>query len=273
MTYLAPIPYKEALQSRAIRTALPTTGSSARLQRLPAAVLNRAVFSAKTNNAWYVSRIADVGDRLLQATASGRQLNKAYAMQALREALAQIGYHPGTAGIEPRSIQDFASDARIGLIADMSRDQAAGYGQALAGQDPVLLSAFPCQELYRQRDSRVKRPWPRIWSNAAGRTFGGRMIARKDDPIWVNISRFGNPYPPFDYNSGMWVRDVSRKLALSLGVPGLEQPVKPTVPDYNAGLRASASARHRDLLRQLLEDFGDLVSIDPKGTLIFKAQA
>jgi hypothetical protein len=29
-----------------------------------------------------------------------------------------------------------------------------------------------------------------------------RMIARKDSPIWEALSRFGTPYPPFDFNSG-----------------------------------------------------------------------
>jgi hypothetical protein len=44
---------------------------------------------------------------------------------------------------------------------------------------------------------------------AGGQIFGGRMIALKSDPIWTAISAFGTPYPPFDYNSGMWVHGPS----------------------------------------------------------------
>ena len=35
------------------------------------------------------------------------------------------------------------------------------------------------------------------------------MVALKEDPVWTRISRFGQPWPPFDFNSGMGVEDVS----------------------------------------------------------------
>lgn len=44
------------------------------------------------------------------------------------------------------------------------------------------------------------------------------MVALKTSPIWVELSRFGYPYPPFDFNSGMWVRPVSDDDCEALGL-------------------------------------------------------
>ena len=56
------------------------------------------------------------------------------------------------------------------------------------------------------------------------------MIALKTDPIWTKISRFGHPWPPFDFNSGMGVRDVSRADAIRLGVIQAADP-PPKMPE------------------------------------------
>lgn len=36
------------------------------------------------------------------------------------------------------------------------------------------------------------------------------MIALKSDRVWTNFSRFGRPYPPSDFGSGMGVEDIDR---------------------------------------------------------------
>lgn len=80
-------------------------------------------------------------------------------------------------------------------------------------------------------------------------------------PVWTAISRFGRPYPPFDFGSGMGTRDVERDEAERLGViaPG-EQPGAED-PDYNADLAAGAkgylaSEPARAMLKQA---FGDQI--------------
>lgn len=81
------------------------------------------------------------------------------------------------------------------------------------------------------------------------------MIALKTDPIWVKISRFGQPYPPYDYGSGMGVVDVSRAEAERLGLisetasltpasvpyPDMTEARMPTLADM-PGLRAAITA-------------------------------
>ncbi|MBR0198127.1 MAG: hypothetical protein IJQ34_08330, partial [Kiritimatiellae bacterium] len=61
--------------------------------------------------------------------------------------------------------------------------------------------------------------WPKRWQKAGGKIFpGGRMIALKDDPVWVKLSVFDNPFPPFDWGSGMGLEDIGRKEAVKLGL-------------------------------------------------------
>ena len=54
--------------------------------------------------------------------------------------------------------------------------------------------------------------------NWEGVARGGQMVALKSSPIWVELSRSGYPYPPFDFNSGMWVRPVSDDDCEALGL-------------------------------------------------------
>lgn len=51
-----------------------------------------------------------------------------------------------------------------------------------------------------------------------GKIRGGRMVALKSAPVWTNLSRFGRPYPPFDYGSGMGMEDIGREEAVELGL-------------------------------------------------------
>jgi hypothetical protein len=268
MITATPVPFQQALDALTVKSVLPTSASSRALEQLPAELARRATFSARTNSAWYVSKIADVTESLTAGLSRAQGgMSKPQAMQALRDALKQLGYHPGTAGIEPRSIQDFSSDRRLKLIVDTNVSLAQGYGHHTAGQDPVVLDAFPCQELVREVQSRLQRPWPTIWERAGGRIYSGRMVALKNDPVWVNISRFGLPYPPFDFNSGMGVRDITRREALALGVDGLDQPQTPEPMSLASDLSASPAQRHSDLHAGLLQQLRDIARIDAQGVL------
>jgi hypothetical protein len=66
------------------------------------------------------------------------------------------------------------------------------------------------------------------------------MIARKDSPIWEALSRFGTPYPPFDFNSGMWTKDVSREEAVGFGILGEWDRVVPQERGFEADLKEAA---------------------------------
>lgn len=58
------------------------------------------------------------------------------------------------------------------------------------------------------------------------------MVALVDDPIWARISRWGDPFPPFDYNSGMKLFKVSRANAIRLGLlPKPESAARKAKPE------------------------------------------
>ena len=61
---------------------------------------------------------------------------------------------------------------------------------------------------------------PGRWTEAGGRIFSGRMIALKNDPVWLRISDFGHPHPPFAFGSGMDMVDISRIDAVRLELTG-----------------------------------------------------
>src|SRR5690606_30698537 len=126
-----------------------------------------------------------------------------------------------------RDLTNFFSDGRRELQVRMNVELMQGQGKWIADQDPDLLDEMPAQELVRFESREVPREWQERWTRAGGRLFGGRMIALKNDGIWERISRFGHPYPPFDFNSGMGVEDVTREEAMELGLIDLNTRVQP----------------------------------------------
>lgn len=243
--------FREAMLAREARRVMPTDMSSAEIARLGAAVTERAVISAWTLSRVYLEaaerQIRDIlnprtEERPLTTEAQRRGepefftagTNKAASRLELKKVWEALGYE-APAGKEG-TIEDLASDQRIDLVIQTNVDMARGYGQWRQGQSEEVLDLWPCAELFRAEEREKKRDWVARWEAAAvevGDTdalkglSAGRMVARKDSPIWEALSRFGTPYPPFDFNSGMWTRDVSREEAVNLGVIGEWDRVMP----------------------------------------------
>ena len=223
MLFSSPIPFAEAIQSQAVKRLMPTSAGTAELKQLGPEILARARFSAQTTNVGYLAKMDNLLTTLVSPASQDREagpvLDASAVRLALKQHLAATGYAPKDG--ESGGLKDLSSDRRLNLIIDTNIKMAHGYGNYAQMQDPDLLDVWPCQELIRVEDRDKKRNWEGmtgIWRSAGGQSFGGKMIARKDDPIWYRISAFGSPYPPFDFGSGMGVRDVSRSEAESLGV-------------------------------------------------------
>lgn len=235
MLFTFPIPFKEALKYRKAQRVLPTSAGSAEIAKLGAAIRERALFSAKTSNLGYLAKMDKMLTGMVSpaARAAGGEsaVDVAQFRLEMKAELAKLKYQPeeGKAG----TLQDLGSDARLNLIADMQEKFAHGYGQHVAGQDPDVLDLWPCQELVRVEERNDKRKWKPIWISKGGKLSEGRMVARKDDPIWTEISAFGLPYPPFDYQSGMGLRDVRRDEAEALGVIKRSTIVQPDKRGFN----------------------------------------
>lgn len=248
MLFTAPVPFAEALQSQEVRSILPTNLGSADLENISQSILDRAVFSARTANAEYLQSIDDA----LQKYING-ELGLSEARTQLQDKLSEIGYFPDAA--EAGRITDFASDARINLILETNAEMATGYGQWSQGQNAAVLDEYPAQELIRIAPRKEPRDWPLRWADGGGAEFDGRMIAPKNAGVWTKISRFGNPYPPFDFGSGMGVRDVPRDEAVALGVVADDTVIEPESRDFNQDLQFSPEVRS-EALQQVLTSEG-----------------
>ena len=175
---------------------------SAELSAIRASIRRRAVFSAKVEKAKILDGIRDITVDVLE-----RRLNPLEARERLRSIIEGSKYR-APAGKEG-SMQDLTSDQRIDLIVRTNRDMARGYGRYVEAQKS--LDEYPFWELYRAEPRNDPRDWKSRWAEAGGRLIDGRMMAPVNSSIWLRISAFGNPYPPFDWNSGMSIRRVARK--------------------------------------------------------------
>lgn len=226
-----------------------------------AGLRDRAFFSSQVQS----KRILQEARRMV-ADRAGGTLSASEIRRDLREIISSTGYRPpeGKEG----TLQDLYSKRRLDTIIRTNVEQARGYVRHLDGMKPGAFAAFPGQELIRVRERKAKRDWATRWKNAGGQFYNGRMIALRDDPIWERISVFGNPFPPFDWGSGMGVRAVSRRDCVALGVVTdneVREKVqelkaeKNAAPGMNDKLAVSVTPEEESDLRNT---FGDQVAIE-----------
>lgn len=254
MIFSTPLPFEEAIQSREVRQILPTDFRTALLQQIPAELRERAMFSAGVTNAQFLEEASKKIDALLDGKS-----DRATMRLELKQLLDSLGYQSPEG--EEGTLTDLASDDRLNLILDTNLEMAQGYGQWKQGQDPAVLDQWPAQELIRVIDSKEKRDWEQRWRDAGGTVYpGGRMIALKNDPIWEAISRFGLPYPPFDFNSGMDVADVDRDEAIDLRLIKADEQITPQDRGFNDGLEAALGVGD-DIAAAVQGLFGDKATV------------
>ena len=215
----------------------------------------RAFFMAGVQEAQVLQLFREAAE----GVADGR-LSAGEARVSIRQGLAELGYTPEGAGAEAGSLQDLSSYRRIMLALETNERMAQGWmNNCQYLTDPNVGG----QELYRLYARKVPRNWAQRWAEAGeqvdwqGVATGAPFIATLDSPIWCALSRFGLPYPPFDYNSGMSTRPVDNQRCRELG---LEPTPKPEVlPSLNEQVEASLQGLEEDIAEDLLRALGALV--------------
>ena len=124
----------------------------------------------------------------------------------------------------------------------------SGWRDYTSGLHRAILDHWPAQELYRVSPRPSHRQWNGLdreniidgeppqgrWVEAGGQLYDGRMIALKDSSVWTKISRFGKPYSPFDFNSGMSTKGVTRAEAKKFGLIDRDRQIYlPKLPPPN----------------------------------------
>ncbi len=218
------------LESRRI----DTSGlSSWQREKLSAAINNQAFFSAKITDG---KLLASMQDYIAKAARGEEGFHRDDFIKKMK---SQLGFQPWESAGE--GVAEISSVARLKLIYEFNLQQLAGQAQYLTLSSDEAKIAYPCLELVRVEQRKEPRDWVSRWKECGGKFYRGRMIAPIGDEVWIKISRFGNPYPPFDYNSGMGLKPISRLESVKLGAytaktEKKEQETTKEFPIINAGL-------------------------------------
>ena len=186
--------------------------STAQRERISADTNDAAFFSSKVSDAKLLEKMQDYIARAVRGE-SGFYRNGfiSHFKKLLPATESETAQSHG-------ALTEISSSRRLGLIFDFQRERLNAEIMLAKADDPDHAWAFPALELVRKERRDVPRAWRERWSEAGGKFYGGRMIALRDDPVWRKISRFGSPTPPFDFNSGMGLEEISITEAERLGV-------------------------------------------------------
>ena len=266
--YSQPQTLQAAVDSVSARTPLGTALRSAEIERLPRDIKQRAFFSAGMEHIRMAEKLKAA---IMLRVKRERRIGGEGTFQRRGQFIVEMQALAERYGIRPTDerrggLQDIGSFRRLRLIWDTQVAMAQNYTKWKMGMDEDVLFSVPAQELVRISKRQAPRDWQARWLEAMGTTRGttavltddGRMYALKTDPIWVAISRFENPYPPFDFNSGMGVRNVRRRKAIALGLMKADDVIKPSEADFDS---LTISARGLDAAR-VKSYFGDMVEVD-----------
>jgi hypothetical protein len=264
-------PWQAAVDRFSEKTVIGSRLRSAEWSQMPLALRERAFFSAGVEQARTLSAMREkLVEGLTQARPDGIGMNKARFVADMRNLL---GAAPGDSG----SLTDITSVRRLSLVWDFQAADAHGFASRQADMDPDALDAFPAYRLIRVESRRVPRDWYMLWGVAGAKVnWEGAsktdLVALKTSTIWAVLSRFGRPWPPFDYGSGMGLEDVDRAEAEELGLlPKGQDPAErlqqlgdaaaAQQQDWNDGLQASVKGLSDGALGWLRQAFGSQIAI------------
>ena len=161
-------------------------------------------------------RILERAQQLIKESLLGKRFSG--KQEFLAEMYKTLGFPKDHDHGDKYDAGELATNARLKLIYDTQYTRARAQIQRRDDIESGALKLFPAQELKRGGARKKPRDWKKRWRDAGGKLVEGRMVALVDDPIWARISRWGDPLPPFDYNSGMKLFKVSRANAIRLGL-------------------------------------------------------
>ena len=262
-------PLQPAVDMMAEKTVVGSPMNSAAWAELPEEIRRRAMFSATVESERLLQEMKDRLQQRLEGTGT-TLMDKNLFIAKMRNILSESGYDESGQGIN--DITNLKARARLALIFNFNISSALGYGRYMLDLDPAALEVEPAYELIRVRQRREPRDWPEIWAEHGGQFYpgpnpdypeAGRMIALKTDSIWSRISRFGSPWPPFDFNSGMGLAGIGRAEALALGlIKPKQKVVAKSLRSFNSGVEASLAGIPQDARDRLAEALQGIATIE-----------
>jgi hypothetical protein len=262
-------PIEEAARKISARTPVGSKLRSEEWLRVPLALRERAQFSSGVESIRVMANIqskleARVGHyRELLANNKEAFVSRESFIRDIRQIARDEGLDTGKGNV----LTNIAAPRRIGLIYDMQNAQAAGYARWKLDNDRDALAILPAWRLggSTARNPRSQGEWLARWREAGAAVnwqgaHRSQMVALKTSRIWMRLSRFGTPWPPFDFGSTRELEDVWRDEAEQLGLVSPDDDIAPTMEkDFNEELEASAAGWRPDQVSTLELAFGDQV--------------
>ena len=184
--------------------------------------------------------------QIFQILSVEKSANTATARCMIKDALRQNGH-----AVEHERIQ---------CCIDTFHDLTNGFARWFHGLREDYWEQYPAKELIEVASMEETVSWLERWQSCGGRIYSSdRMVATIDDPIWLKISDFGLPFPPFALNSGMGWSAVSREDFIALG--GTVDDLAPGGTDFGSGqVKLNKERFDPDILDSLISkiDSGDL---------------
>lgn len=264
-------PLAEAVATISRKIPVGAALTSREWELVPAEIKQRAMLSARVaSEALLAEMQTRLKNRIELTKKDGRTMDRGVFIEEMRKEVQLSGYKRGDA--KRGSLQDLKSSRRLGLIFDMNVAQVQGYAKWKMDMDAGVLNASPCYELIRGAAKVEIRNWPQVWQDAGGKFYGepgpdypdapGRMLARKTDPIWRWISRFKTPWPPFDWGSGMELKNIRRRESDQLGLTDSREVLVPLAQPFNQGHTLSIKGVPESGRESLRSAFGDSIRFD-----------
>lgn len=281
MDFAEPRPLKEIIANFDAKTPMGSVMRSAEWQMMPQHVRDSAFFSAGVTNAQWLSaqqtHIGDIIKRVKETNERGESMWKADRSRFVAE-LRQLGEamgieHPDGPredGINERDITDPLAIARLKLVVNHQLANAYGEGQYVTAMSEDILSEWPAWELVRITPRKQPRDWEKRWTDAGGTLHEGRMIALKTSPVWLALSRFGKPHPPFDFNSGMGVEEIDIDTAESFGLMDGAAP-KPDLRTLQEPRKANLASVTAPVKKKLKKAMGEQLTLEADGSVSWLA--
>lgn len=221
-------------------------GSSRNTQQwagVPQALRDRLFFSATVSNATVLDKmkhfIASDLAGIRRSSPGAKEPEKVFGREKFVAEMRKALGIPVRGEKDSGKLTDIRSSRRLRLIYDFQKERTKAEATAETENDADHRELFPYREFVREEPRREPRNWIRLWKGYGGKLTQGRMIALRDDPIWRKLNRFGWDHAPWDFNSGMDTRWISRSQARRLGLPlpkkGASAEVRREVPPVPNG--------------------------------------
>lgn len=271
--------FNQAFASFSRRENLPAALTSEEWSSVPSEIRERAFFMSRVTDAEILQRFREGVEEVVSNQKGIVTVEKEISFW-----LRDRGYKPpeGKEG----TLQDLSSLGRIMVVLRTNQRMARGHANWVRMQTGIR--AFPCRRFIRISPRDEPRDWETRWNEAKAATADTpgvhptEKVALVNHPIWSALSRFDQPYSPYDWGSGMGDEPVSRTDALALGMkldPNNDPLQKPIHRTMNDGLEASPEMSDpimRDALTDRLGRFGEwdgekVVFTDPDGSKKYPA--